>query len=208
MDIEVNLLDEEIDVSVVSEDIELDFGDGMDGAPGWSPVFAIEADGARRVLKVVDWIGSWGTMPDVDVYVGLTGFVTDIADAVDIRGPAGGVAADDFEIYPAGENLSSGRVVIIEGGEAFYFQPANDSHYGRAFGFTKTSASIGNDVSIQRSGSISDAAFNAFTDEVLYVGTDGELQTTWNAGEIAQKAAIAVESGKVKIDFSIQIQLI
>lgn len=107
MDIEVLLIDEDFDVSVVSEDIELDFGDGMDGAPGWSPVFAIEADGARRVLKVVDWIGSWGAMPDVDVYVGLTGFVTDIADGVDIRGPAGGGGGGggvDFATIPEALN--------------------------------------------------------------------------------------------------------
>ncbi len=106
MDIEVNLLDEDFDVSVVTEEIELDFGDGMDGAPGWSPVFAIEPDGLRRVLKVVDWVGSWGAMPPVDVYVGLTGFVTDIADGVDIRGPGGGGGGGgiDFSTLPEALN--------------------------------------------------------------------------------------------------------
>lgn len=106
MDIEVNLLDEDFDVSVVTEEIELDFGDGMDGAPGWSPVFAIEPDGQRRVLKVIDWVGSWGDMPAVDVYIGLTGFVSDIADGVDIRGPSGGGGSGgiDFSTIPQALN--------------------------------------------------------------------------------------------------------
>lgn len=63
--------------------------DGDDGDDGWSPVFAIEADGARRVLKVADWQGGSGTKPDINKYVGAAGFVDAAADAVDFRGPAG-----------------------------------------------------------------------------------------------------------------------
>lgn len=148
--------------------------------------------------------GVYGVPPGGDVGDVLT---KTGAGATDFDWAAPGSAAD-FEVYPAGENLSAGRVVVIEGGEAFYFQPATDAHYGRAFGITVTSATAGNDVTIQRDGTVSDASFNGFSDEVLYVGTDGELQTTWNAGEMVQKAGIAAESGKVKIDFSIQIQLI
>lgn len=148
--------------------------------------------------------GVYGVPPDGDVGDVLT---KTGAGATDYDWLPPGSAAD-FEIYPAGENLSSGRAVVINAGEAFYFQPADPTHYGRAFGITKTSATTGNDVTIQKDGVITDAAFNSFSDEVLYVGTDGELQTTWNAGEMVQKAGIAAEAGDVKIDFSIQIQLI
>ncbi len=119
-------------------------------------------------------------------------------------GPAGGSVVE----YPAGENLSSGRVVIIDGGEAWYFQPGTAAHGGRAFGITKTSATAGNDVTIQLEGTITDAAFSAFLDEALYVGTDGELQTTWPGAGLIQKAGISEGGNKVKIDFSIQIQQI
>lgn len=59
------------------------------GPAGWSPVFAIASDGARRVLQLVDWVGGEDTKPTTTGYIGATGIVTDIASAIDIRGPIG-----------------------------------------------------------------------------------------------------------------------
>lgn len=117
-------------------------------------------------------------------------------------------AGANLETYQAGENLSAGRVVVIDGGEAFYFQPGTVSHGGRAWGITKTSATAGADVTIQRDGVVTDAAFSGFVDEALYVGPDGELQTSWPGTGLLQKAGIAAGGNKVRIDFSIQIQQI
>jgi hypothetical protein len=63
---------------------------GLQGDDGWEAVLAIEVDGARRVLKVVDWVGGGGTKPGVPspAYIGAAGF-TNLAGAVDIRGPQG-----------------------------------------------------------------------------------------------------------------------
>lgn len=119
-------------------------------------------------------------------------------------GPAGGSTVT----YPAGETLSAGRVVIIDGGEAFYFQPSDPTHSGRAFGITTTSATAGNNVNIQVLGEATDASFSAFADVPLYVIADGELSTTWPVSGLIQKAGIGTGTNKVKIDFSIQIQQI
>ncbi|NBJ13356.1 hypothetical protein [Microvirga arsenatis] len=62
---------------------------GTTGDKGWSPVFSIVSDSARRVLQVTDWVGGAGTKPATGSYVGSAGLVSDIAQAVDIRGPAG-----------------------------------------------------------------------------------------------------------------------
>jgi len=62
---------------------------GEDGEDAWSALYGIEADGNRLVLKVVDWFGGEGTKPAVNVYLGSTGHVTAIAQAVNIRGPQG-----------------------------------------------------------------------------------------------------------------------
>jgi len=62
---------------------------GLQGEKGWSPVFSIVSDGARRVLQVTDWVGGAGAKPATGSYVGTTGLVAGIAQAVDIRGPAG-----------------------------------------------------------------------------------------------------------------------
>lgn len=64
---------------------------GDAGARGWSPKFASENDGARRVMKLVGYVGGEGAEPTADVgkYVGVAGYVVAIADGVDVRGPAG-----------------------------------------------------------------------------------------------------------------------
>jgi hypothetical protein len=62
---------------------------GSDGEDGWSPIFAIVSDGARRVLQVTGWIGGAGTPPASGKFIGPTGLVDAIVDAIDIRGPQG-----------------------------------------------------------------------------------------------------------------------
>lgn len=62
---------------------------GIQGNAGWSPIFATVVDGERRVLQLVDWTGGTGSKPATGEYVGTTGLVATIAQAVDIRGPSG-----------------------------------------------------------------------------------------------------------------------
>lgn len=67
-----------------------DKGDKGDaGNNGWSPVLAMVSDGERRVLQVTDWTGGNGTKPATGRYLGPSGLVTNIAQAVNVRGPAG-----------------------------------------------------------------------------------------------------------------------
>lgn len=79
---------------------------GAIGSNGWTAVLAIEFDGARAVMKVVDWAGGEGAKPAVGLYVGSgSTLVSDIANAVDIRGPAG----------PAGPQGDPGQIVTSGG---------------------------------------------------------------------------------------------
>lgn len=117
-------------------------------------------------------------------------------------GPEGGSAVT----YQAGENLSTGRVVVIDGAEAFYFQPDDLTHVGRAFGVTVTSATVGNDVDIQVSGIVQDAAFGFAEDMLLWVDADGEIVDTQPSDtSIIQKAGVSAEDKKMRIDLSICI---
>lgn len=79
--------------------------DGVDGDKGWSPVFAMASDSARRVLLVQDWVGGEGTKPTTGLYVGIAGLTATIGDAIDIRGPIG---ADGRTIYGGDGAPSSG----------------------------------------------------------------------------------------------------
>lgn len=61
---------------------------------GWSPIISLVSDGARIVMKVVGWTGgTGGSVPASDVYIGATGYVPLIADAVDVRGSTGATGA-------------------------------------------------------------------------------------------------------------------
>lgn len=90
---------------------------GIQGNAGWSPIFATVVDGERRVLQLVDWTGGTGSKPATGEYVGATGLVATIAQAVDIRGPSGAgtgnvnptgvIAANDLAAF----DDASGQVI-------------------------------------------------------------------------------------------------
>ena len=66
------------------------------GFNGWSPRLAVVADGARSVLKLVGWTGGQGNPPPSNLYLGAIGYVTDIEDAIDIRGATGASSANAY----------------------------------------------------------------------------------------------------------------
>lgn len=110
------------------------------------------------------------------------------------------------ETYEAGQNLSTGRVVVINAGKAFYFQPTNPAHHNRAAGVTRTSATTGNDVLIQPYGVVSDAAFTFAPDIPLWVGPNGEVQNSFlETWRVVQKAGVSYENDKMLIDFSTSV---
>lgn len=73
------------------------------GDAGWSPVLAVVADGARRVLQVTDWTGGAGAAPTTGSFIGVVGLVATAAEAVDVRGAQGNAG-------PTGPEGSTGPV--------------------------------------------------------------------------------------------------
>lgn len=63
--------------------------ENIEAAASWTPVFSVVPDGTRYVLKITDWTGGVGIKPAVNVYMGATGYVSTIAQAVDVRGATG-----------------------------------------------------------------------------------------------------------------------
>ena len=62
---------------------------GKSGYDGWTPIFAMIADGDRRVQQIIDWTGGQGSKPIIGWFVGPLGPVETIAEATDIRGQKG-----------------------------------------------------------------------------------------------------------------------
>lgn len=117
-------------------------------------------------------------------------------------GPAGGTAVT----YDAGETLAAGRVVIIEGGEAFYFQPSDPTHQGRAYGITTGPANIGASATIQIGGEIENNAFTFAADSPLWVYNNGIIVDTPPVVSIIQSAGVSAAGNKMRINFSISIK--
>jgi len=97
--------------------------------------------------------------------------------------------------------------VIIDGGEAFYFQPSDPTHQGRAYGITISAASLGASASIQIGGEITNGAFSFAADAALYVYDNGIIVDTAPNTAIIQGAGVASGNGKMKIDLSKSVKI-
>ena len=65
---------------------------GVQGFSGWTPVLTIVPRGSDEVLQVVNWTNpnpSATNKPSFPVYVSLTGFTTNLVEAVNIKGERG-----------------------------------------------------------------------------------------------------------------------
>ena len=143
-----------------------------------------------------------------DINATITQPVIQITFPASGTGPAGppGPSGGSVITWTAGENMSTGRVVVIDNGEAFYFQPTDATHHGRAYGITTTSATAGNDVDVQICGEVIDAAFTFSPDLPVWVDVDGEIVDTQPATTLIQKAGVTTTAQKILIDFSISIK--
>ena len=88
--------------AVTTDPIDIRLRVTLGGADGWSPLIAVVADGGRRVQRVIDWTGGTGAKPAVNGYVGASGIVANISDAVDIRGAVGATVNAPFYNTEAG----------------------------------------------------------------------------------------------------------
>jgi microcystin-dependent protein len=93
---------------------EIDLGNN-----GWSPVFEVVSDGSRRVFRVADWVGGDGTKPGAGQYLGASGLVSLIGDAVNSRGSGSGTndvngpaSATNDSLAKFG-NLSGGSILQV-----------------------------------------------------------------------------------------------
>jgi hypothetical protein len=106
----------------------------------------------------------------------------------------------------AGEILSTGRVVILDGEEVFYFEPSDPTHAGRALGVTKSSTSdAGQAVQVQISGIVTDAGISAVADAPCFVGNNGQVLTAYPGTGLVQKCGVGIDAHTIQIDFSIQM---
>lgn len=196
---------------------------GDAGNKGWSPVFAVVTDGARRVLQVDDWVGGEGPKPATGSYVGATGLVGTIGEAVDIRGPAGAgdgdvngpISSTDNAIPRfdgiTGKTLKSSTATLDDTGilsAAQFSVPGfdaggvvfnNDSGIQRRSGSLLALWTIGN-ISL-RTGSPTGDSFLDVNNSGLSIGTTRPLTTgTIELGHAADTTISRVAAGVAAIE--------
>lgn len=77
-------------------------------------------------------------------------------------------------VASAGENLSSGRLVTVLGGEAFYFDPSSDPA-GTMSGVTVTAAAVATDVEIATNGAATVVGWGLTPGVAYFAGANGTV---------------------------------
>ncbi len=158
-------------------------------------------------MAILESVVQQGSILESNV-VGLTVLQSDVVYAIGKQGPQGpaGPAGGSAVTFPAGEAISAARLVIVEGGEVFHFQPGNVAHQGRAYGISTAAAILGATATIQIGGEITNAAFTFAADSILYCFNNGIIVDTDPNLAIVQLAGISSGANKMRIDFSISIK--
>lgn len=94
---------------------------GIQGNQGYAPVLAVVSDGDRRVFQVTDWTGSTGTKPATGKYVGTSGLVDAIGDAIDVRGTQGIQGEQGLGIQPDASGPLADRDTYDDEAAGFVF---------------------------------------------------------------------------------------
>lgn len=166
-----------------------ELGGGVAGDNGWSPLFAIEADGDRRVLKLNGWAGGTGANPGyVGYYVGTSTFVPDIADGVDIRGEQGPPGADGED--GVGSTADSFQTVLVNGATSLVADSPTDTlNINSSTGISLTANATTDTLTINNTGVTSASAGAGVTVSpstgAVVVTNTGVLTVNGAAGAVA-----------------------
>lgn len=167
---------------------------------GWTPVLSLVQDGIREVLKVSDWLGGTGTKPEVDVYIGSEGYVTDIAEAENLKGAKGDKGDDGgdslLSLPAAGSIIAYKTVTTDADGFVIYGDAGTTAHWSSILGIALNSASAGGHVAIAQQGLVTNAGWNWTVGDTLFVGLNGDI-TTQQVGVFSQTIGYALSATQI-----------
>lgn len=106
----------------------------------------------------------------------------------------------------AGENIGFGKVVAIQNGTVYLFDPTDEDMYNLAIGIAKTSAVSGNLIRVALAGKIS--GFTGLEPNQTYYATiAGGMSIDDPESGMLRSVGIALSSSELLIDFSQKVEL-
>lgn len=111
------------------------------------------------------------------------------------------------KLYTAGENISSGNVVMLSGGQVFKYDPTTELNYGKAIGIAKTAALTGATVNVVLSGTVFIGGWGLVTDEIYYAGLAGAVTNTPPVAGMNNMIGVAKDANTLIIDIDEPIVL-
>ncbi len=106
----------------------------------------------------------------------------------------------------AGQNLSTGVLVAALESKLFAFNPGIPAHIGTIIGVTKTSGIVGDSLSVQHRGVITDPAYSFNPDKMCFVGPGGILTTTVPTSGIIQPCGKSLTATSFLINIQLPIK--
>lgn len=122
---------------------------------------------------------------------------------VTIRNSQGVTTTSSNTLYlPAGDNIGGHRVVMVEGGEAVYFDISTSASIGKELGISNNATSTGGSVEILTNGIITNPGWGLTPDTIYYAGASGIIQSTAPNPGVVLQVGVAVTVDSLKIGLS------
>lgn len=100
----------------------------------------------------------------------------------------------------AGENISSSNVVMLINGEAFKYQPGDETNYGRAVGIAKNATITGGTVTIQMMGKVNIPGWGLIPDALYYAASNGGVSVTPPSSGLLSFVGVAKDVDTLIVD--------
>lgn len=104
-------------------------------------------------------------------------------------------------IYTAGQNLSSGNLLMLgDDARVYKNDPTDEANYGRAIGFAKMAVVTGEDEEVITEGVYVEGGFGLTPGAVYYAGLNGSITATPPEAGMSQVVGVAKDADTLVIE--------
>lgn len=152
---------------------------------------------------------TYTTTLDAGVLVTTLASGQSLVSTVSVPGPQGpkGDTGESVttQTHEAGTNLSGHRAIRVSNGLAYVADGSNAAQAGRAIGISTGAALLGDDVTIQTAGSITEPSWS-WTDGPVFIGVNGIL--TQSLVGLAFVQQVGVSTSATSLDINPQLPIL